>query len=142
MKLLSEVAAPKFRGLMVYFIQAENGSVKIGRTKNLRQRLVDLQAMSPLRLRLVAWSTARPGYESFLHYRFAGARLHGEWFRPESDLLALAGSIGAAGELRHKTLRAFLEQPSDQNLHAVASPVFHPHAPSTLQRRTADASGK
>lgn len=73
----------------VYFIQADNGFIKIGVAKNPRARLRTLQAMSPVRLRLVL---VLPGIgakgEAELHERFAEHRSHGEWFCPASEILA------------------------------------------------------
>jgi hypothetical protein len=74
----------------VYFIQAENGLIKIGIADNVEQRLVQLQTMSPLSLKIVgvipgAGSTG----EAALHERFGIQRSHGEWFRPSPELLSM-----------------------------------------------------
>lgn len=73
----------------VYFIQADNGLIKIGVAANPQDRLRTLRTMSPvgLRLVLVIPSLGAPG-ESELHTRFAEHRAHGEWFRPAAELVA------------------------------------------------------
>lgn len=71
----------------VYFIQADNGLVKIGVSADPMNRLEGLRTGSPLRLRLLG---VIPGLgvvgEHELHERFAASRSHGEWFRPTPEL--------------------------------------------------------
>lgn len=75
-------------GRSVYFIQADNGLIKIGVAGSPKDRLRTLRTMSPVALRLVLVLPGRgaPG-ESELHARFAEHRSHGEWFRPAPELL-------------------------------------------------------
>ena len=70
---------------IVYVIHApEVGRLKIGQTKNLKQRLKALKAFSPVELRLVASFPPESGHsEGSLHRRFGASRLHGEWFSDE-----------------------------------------------------------
>lgn len=65
----------------VYLIGAGRGQpVKIGRTVDVPRRCAQLQATSPVPLR-VLWSTpGTPDLETHLHARFRAKRLHGEWF--------------------------------------------------------------
>lgn len=72
----------------VYFIQADNGLIKIGVATSPKERLRTLRTMSPAALRLVLVLPGRgaPG-ESELHTRFAEHRSHGEWFHPAPELL-------------------------------------------------------
>lgn len=92
-------AAPLFRAFyrrdhtrtMIYAIQAGlTGPVKIGQTTGpVWRRLKTLQTANAEKLHgLAAWR-ALPGEEAFLHLAFDRYRLHGEWFRPEPDLLSL-----------------------------------------------------
>jgi hypothetical protein len=72
----------------VYFIQAENGLIKIGVSESPHGRLQALQTGSPVRLRLVGMiAGAGASGEAELHAKFAEYREHGEWFRPSADLL-------------------------------------------------------
>lgn len=73
-----------------YFIGADEGPVKIGRTTKVLTRLGRLQVCCPIPIRilgLVSLDYMRndgPGdpltFESWCHRMLAGNRLHGEWF--------------------------------------------------------------
>ncbi len=79
----------------VYFIQAlhKGSPIKIGVARNLRRRLMDLQAACPYQLSILhivhgAGRTEEVG----LHERFSYLRLHGEWFMDDGAIKAyLAG---------------------------------------------------
>lgn len=74
---------------MIYFIRADVvGYIKIGHAGDPAARLADLQTASPVPLSLIQTAPGGREEEADLHCRFAGARLHGEWFLPTSDLLA------------------------------------------------------
>ena len=73
---------------VVYFVQAENGLIKIGSTKYLDDRLYSLRCGSPVGLELIASLKGDRTVEFALHTRFAEHRLHGEWFTPHPDILA------------------------------------------------------
>ena len=73
----------------VYFIQSVvGGPIKIGVSYCPEFRLVDLQHFSPFELKIIA-VISNGGYEKErgLHKRFAKNRLHGEWFKPNSEIL-------------------------------------------------------
>jgi hypothetical protein len=74
-------------GSVVYFIQAANGLIKIGTTKDIRDRLYGLRNSSPVSLRLVGLIAADEAEEQALHRRFASFRAHGEWFAPAEELV-------------------------------------------------------
>lgn len=85
-----------------YVIQAEeNGLVKIGRSTSQRNRgrkdfdrLAEIQAMSPVRLRVVTLMNG-PYLERYWHDRFMKQRVHCEWFRPEiADWFRANGAPG------------------------------------------------
>lgn len=81
----------------VYFITAENGLTKIGRTANINKRLSQLRTASPCRLRLflVVYSENQCGLEKSLHLRFAHCRVRYEWFKlTEADLGAIKQEYG------------------------------------------------
>ncbi|MDJ0634058.1 MAG: GIY-YIG nuclease family protein [Xenococcaceae cyanobacterium MO_188.B29] len=76
----------------IYFIfNSDSNAVKIGRAKNVNNRLKSLQVGSPVKLQLLriidvkAGKEAKKGEESF-HNKFANLRLLGEWFRFEHEL--------------------------------------------------------
>jgi hypothetical protein len=72
------------RKAVVYFIDAIGGNrIKIGRTMRLSARLRNLQAMSPLELRVIHSLSGSHDLERALHIQFKEHRLHGEWFAAE-----------------------------------------------------------
>lgn len=76
------------RSHWVYFIQSETGQIKIGITKGRPQRRLGLmQSGSPVKLTLRAAVHGCPRLEADIHATYQHARLHGEWFRPDPDLL-------------------------------------------------------
>jgi hypothetical protein len=69
-----------------YFIEGEEGKIKIGKAKNVQRRLCQLQtgSASPLKLLHVLYEDR----EANLHKRFAHLRIPGgEWFRSSPALL-------------------------------------------------------
>lgn len=83
---------------MIYFIQAEGvGHIKIGFTadEDVLVRLADLQTGSPVPLRVLGTTPGAVVEEKNLHRRFAAHRVHGEWFRPVPELLALINPADA-----------------------------------------------
>lgn len=80
--------APEF----VYFLRAETTRlIKIGVSRDIRQRIVALQTGSPDKLVLmgIIRCDAPKDFERELHSRFGRDRSHGEWFRPSEALEAL-----------------------------------------------------
>jgi predicted transcriptional regulator of viral defense system len=73
----------------VYFIQAGDvsGLIKIGFTYNVSERLKKLRSGSPIPLTLLAVIKGAQRNEHEFHVKFAEAREHGEWFRPEAIIL-------------------------------------------------------
>lgn len=72
----------------VYFVQSETGLIKIGASHDHLQRVKELQAMSPVKLTVLATVQGRYGDERDYHRRFREHRSHGEWFNPHPDILA------------------------------------------------------
>ena len=66
--------------LVVYFIRAESGQIKIGVSVDVVRRMQDLQGASPSRLELLGTVSGGLREEGRLHRKFAAHRLHGEWF--------------------------------------------------------------
>ncbi|MEU0391027.1 GIY-YIG nuclease family protein [Streptomyces chartreusis] len=82
----------------VYVIAGHGTSlVKIGRSRNVQQRLSTLQSMSPLPLRLVCTFSGGPELEAALHRYFEAQRTHGEWFDlPSADPAAVVSAAVAS----------------------------------------------
>lgn len=72
----------------VYFISGETGPIKIGESSNLRNRLSNLQAASPVVLSILATCPGGSKREREYHRQFASARLHGEWFARTPEIEA------------------------------------------------------
>lgn len=85
----------------VYFVQSCHGDpiVKIGRTYELGWRLVMLQTMSPVPLKLVGAVNCPRGAEYLFHKAFAADRLHGEWFAPSERLTTMIAALPKGGTL-------------------------------------------
>jgi hypothetical protein len=68
---------------MIYAIRiGDDGPVKIGKSRNPKTRLVELQVSSPLELRLVAVCNWHDQNEVILHHYLRESYLRGEWFEP------------------------------------------------------------
>lgn len=82
-------------GSRLYFIRESGGvgPIKIGCSRKIAQRLAGLQSGSPVILEILADIHGGHGLERMLHYDFAKHRLHGEWFEPCPELLALIDKI-------------------------------------------------
>lgn len=87
---------------LTYFIGGDVGAIKIGRSVNVAVRLKDIQACSPIPVRVLA-TRAGNSREKMYHRLFAAHRLHGEWFErcPEIEAeIARLNSIGIEEEKR------------------------------------------
>lgn len=72
----------------VYFVQAgARGAIKIGQSSDPVRRISALFTQSPERLHFLGAMPGDAKTEARLHRRFAGLRMHGEWFRPGDVLL-------------------------------------------------------
>lgn len=60
--------------------------IKIGYSRNIDQRIDDLQVHAPERLTVYFRLPGDFRDEALLHHRFHGQRLNGEWFRLEGEL--------------------------------------------------------
>ncbi|WP_375493795.1 GIY-YIG nuclease family protein [uncultured Nostoc sp.] len=83
----------------VYFIlNSDSKAIKIGRAKNLEQRIRSLQTSSPAHLKLIK-SVQVDGaekaieLEQALHRQFQAIRLAGEWFKAEPLLIEYISQI-------------------------------------------------
>jgi DNA-binding XRE family transcriptional regulator len=72
---------------MVYFIQSKAGPIKIGFTKAITRRLSALQQANSENLNLLGLMQGGFKVEKTLHEKFIHLRIHGEWYRPDTELL-------------------------------------------------------
>lgn len=86
--------------MSVYLIDGGNGRWKIGTANDPEKRLRDLQAASPVPLRLVAVGPGGRPREAALHIQFERCRLHGEWFRLGKQVDYAAALVRGEAELR------------------------------------------
>jgi len=78
---------PKRGESIIYFLKAEDTDrIKIGYSKNVRNRLRSLKSESPVKLRLVTYIKGDIEKESEIHSRFERYRIGGEWFKFEGEL--------------------------------------------------------
>jgi hypothetical protein len=74
---------------VVYFVQAiSGGPIKIGVSRNLGSRLASLQGAHAEQLVVLRTIRGTIREEAFLHRKFAALHMSGEWFRPDTTLLA------------------------------------------------------
>lgn len=93
----------------VYFLEADIPIplVKIGKTSDVKWRVLTLQHMSPVTLGLVGIVSGPVGTESVMHRMFAAKRMHGEWFTLDDELRTFIGSLPKAGPLRSEQIGAW-----------------------------------
>lgn len=85
--LMREPACPD-RPRDIYFVRAVTlDLVKIGVTDDAVKRMRALATTSPDALALLGIMAGSVAKERLLHERFAANRSHGEWFRPDDDIL-------------------------------------------------------
>jgi hypothetical protein len=77
----------------VYFLGGDEGPIKIGHSSCVAARFRDIQACSPVPLKLFATRQGGPIRESAYHALYAAHRLHGEWFERHPDILAEIESL-------------------------------------------------
>lgn len=83
---------------VIYFVERESDrAVKIGVTKNLYTRLGELRRQHG-RIKLLGIIKGGLVREKILHWVFEGARLDGEFFAPDDELLGLIGKYAAVPE--------------------------------------------
>lgn len=74
---------------MIYYARdVDEGSIKIGSSKDPEKRVRELAYVMRRRLKIMGVHDGGLKEEKRLHRRFAGHRIVGEWFTPAADLLA------------------------------------------------------
>lgn len=71
----------------VYFVQVNDGPIKIGCTSLPLERIQRLQNWSPYAMVVLLWVPGDRDLEQATHRKFGHLRLQGEWFSPGEDLL-------------------------------------------------------
>lgn len=72
---------------VVYFLQCTlTMRIKIGSTDDLTTRIAAINSSNCAPARLLAAVSGGIDVETYLHARFAGDRLNGEWFQPSNGL--------------------------------------------------------
>lgn len=85
-----------FAETFIYFLQAGvGGPIKIGRATDLQSRIDGIQTGNHEKLTLLVAVTGQRMSETDIHALFDHLRIHGEWFRPEADLLAFIEEVKA-----------------------------------------------
>lgn len=83
----------------VYFIlNSDSKAIKIGRARNVEQRMKSLQTSSPAHLKLIKSVQVEGAekaieLEQALHQQFQSIRLAGEWFKAEASLIEYINQI-------------------------------------------------
>jgi hypothetical protein len=73
----------------VYFVQDDNGRVKIGYAADPAARVGALQSANGGRLAVIRFIDGGPATERWLHRRFARRRLRGEWFAFDPEMMTV-----------------------------------------------------
>lgn len=72
----------------VYFVTYENGPIKIGKAKNISNRIKGLQTSIPSKIDLLGVMAGPHNLESSLHKQFSSQRISGEWFEKKDPLVS------------------------------------------------------
>lgn len=70
----------------VYFIQAEDGPIKIGTTREPEARLRHFQAHNAHEVYFLGVFPSTARHERLLHSRLCRHRIRGEWYEPHDDV--------------------------------------------------------
>ena len=71
----------------VYFLQSEtNNQIKIGYTRDIHQRIMQLQVNKKDKLRFLLMVPGNYGYEARLHQFFKRHNVDGEWYKPDPEI--------------------------------------------------------
>jgi len=82
----------------VYFVATGDlQRVKIGKTRNLEQRVYELQNQNAHHLMLIADVAGYTYVEKHFHELFAAERLHGEWFKMSAQIIETVCNIRREG---------------------------------------------
>lgn len=96
----------------VYFIRRSgDGAIKIGYSRDVSRRIGQLQTGCPERLTLAGLMVGGTKADEWnLQKRFARIALHGEWFKPEPELLECVAQHDPPEYFNEDLLRAAIKQ--------------------------------
>jgi hypothetical protein len=77
---------PEYKDNRVYFLQAENGMIKIGTSTEIYERINTLRTASPCSFVKLSIMPGDMSVEKRLHKKFAVCRRQGEWFVKSQDI--------------------------------------------------------
>lgn len=81
---------PVGKQFYIYFMECRaSGHIKIGITKNLKDRYQRFNTMLPMGVSMLRYGKGTPKRERRFHKWFAADRLNGEWFKRTDRLAAL-----------------------------------------------------
>lgn len=84
----------------LYFIQMEDGPVKIGRSANVPSRLSSIQCASPYKVRLLGVLVGCGHQEDEFHQLLRRHRMRGEWFKWTNQVGDVVETALAGGDWR------------------------------------------
>lgn len=86
----SPVVSVDWATACVYFIEAKGGdAVKIGKTLDLKSRMLELQVSNHCELEVLAKPNLPQAVEKLLHEFLAEHRIRGEWFKKCDAVMAV-----------------------------------------------------
>jgi hypothetical protein len=98
---------------VVYFVQeGGGGAIKIGVTKNLKSRLATLRVNAPREMNVLAHVPGDERLETYLHDRFRGSHIRGEWYRSTPELFACIEELKTGPPVLSDSERLLVEEAS------------------------------
>lgn len=81
----------------IYFIRAvgSNGPIKIGASKNIARRMIEVEQWCPFPLELLAVIDGDLTVERRIQLHFSDSHSHQEWFHPTEKLVRLIAKLQA-----------------------------------------------
>jgi len=96
---------------VVYFVQESSiKAVKIGTTKNLKNRLDTLRVNSPHEINVLGHVPGDERLEKYLHNLFRESHIRGEWHRPSDELLSCIEELKRGPLLLSDAERSLVEE--------------------------------
>jgi hypothetical protein len=137
-----------------YFIHGAD-AIKIGKSLNPRGRMAELQVGSGCELKLLLAVPYDRLPEASAHRKFKHLRLHGEWFRPEQDLLDFITALRVETQKPIRPARPQRPPPPDplvggiyklRSAHGADTPIGHRYSNLSemvpIYRNSTDANQK
>lgn len=112
----------------IYFMKqvGQDGPIKIGCTRFVGNRLIEMARWSPVPLEVVASAPGDFTLERHIHIRFKASLSHREWFFPTPELLSGIDRVKAGQSI----VDAFDVQPKTRNRYGVPVTYYVAKAPA------------